>query len=89
MYKWLPKKMDQCILSFVVALIITGATWFYTSPLIGSVNRGFPLAYHFTPVIQYPVSSWNYLNLVIDIVVWWIIAFAVMYALKFKKKAKK
>ena len=75
-----------CITSLIIAVIITGLTWFYSSPLIGSVNRGFPLAYHYTPVVLNPVSTWNYTNLVIDIVIWGIIAFVVVYAIKVKKK---
>jgi len=75
-----------CITSLIIAVIVTGLTWFYSSPLIGSVNRGFPVAYHYTPVVLNPVSTWNYMNLVIDLVIWWIIAFVVMYVIKVKKK---
>ena len=74
------------VTSSIIALIITGLTWFYTSPLIGSDNRGLPLAYHYTPVVQNPVSTWNFANLVIDIVIWWTIAFVIMYAIRVIKK---
>jgi len=76
------------VTSLIIAIIITGLTWFYTSPLIGSDNRGFPLAYLFTPVVQNPVSTWNYANLVIDIVIWWILAFVIIYAFKIVRKKK-
>ena len=85
------KKLDErmyklCITSLIIAVIITGLTWFYSSPLIGSVNKGFPVAYHYTPVVLNPVATWNYVNLVIDIVIWWVIAFVAMYTIKGKKK---
>ena len=75
-----------CKTSLIIAVIITGLTWFYSFSLIGSVNRGFPLAYHYTPVVLNQVSAWNYTNLVIDTVIWWIIAFVVMYIIKVKMK---
>ena len=39
------KKLDErmyklCITSLIIVAIITGLTWFCSSPLIGSVNRG-------------------------------------------------
>ena len=76
------------VTSLIIAIIITGLSWFYTSPLIGSDNRGFPFAYLYTPVVQNPVSTWNYVNLVIDVVIWWIIAFVIMYTLKIMRKKK-
>jgi len=81
--------MYKRILSaLVMSIIMTGLTWFYSSPLIGSMNRGFPFAYHLTPVVQNPVPTWNYVNLIIDIVIWWVVAFVIIYAIKFKKKVK-
>lgn len=77
------------IASLIIGIVITLVTGLInTTPnLVGATWYGWPVAWMYHYVTYPPSTAYNYVNLVIDIVVWFIIALVVLsVAMRVMKK---
>ena len=66
------RNVKLVLVCLVVASLLTAMSWFYSSRhVLGSVNRGFPFQFSYTPVIVNPSTRYNYTYLLCDLVFWW------------------
>ncbi len=79
------------IVSIVLGIIITLATGaINTTPkLVGATWYGWPAAWYTVPVVPNPVWNLNYVNLLIDIIVWFVIVLVILSIINFATKKKK
>jgi hypothetical protein len=77
------------IVALVIGIIISGLTGLInTTPvIIGATWYGWPVAWMYNYVTYPPSTAFNYVNLVVDIVIWTVVAFVILWiAMRGKKK---
>jgi large-conductance mechanosensitive channel len=81
MYGDIVKKM--LVIALIVGLVITIITGFInTTPsgILGATWYGWPLAWKTVPVVVEPEANYDILKFIGDVIVWFIVAFVVMFA---------
>jgi len=76
------RNVKLVLVCLVVASLLTAMSWFYSPRLLGSVNRGFPYQFSFTPVIVNPTTRYVFRNLAFDLVFWWVIVLIMVSIVK-------
>lgn len=76
------------ILGGIVITILTGLGENMPTMLVGAVHYGYPLAWLIHLVIAPEYFPWqvDYANLTVDIIVWIIVVWVVLFALSKRKK---
>lgn len=85
------KTMNLAIISIVIGIIIAALTGLVnTTPnLVGATWYGWPLAWMYNLVTYPPATTFNFVNLIVDIIVWAIIAAIVLYLASWATMKKK
>lgn len=80
--------LKMVLISLVIGVVLTLATGLVNTPpqLLGATGHGLPLAWTHTLVTYPPATTYSYLNLVIDIVIWTVIVWIIWYLVKRFKK---
>ncbi|WP_455369642.1 hypothetical protein [[Eubacterium] cellulosolvens] len=81
------------VYSMISGLVITLLTGLFTNmpaKLLGAVHYGYPFAWLIRLVIAPEHFPWrvNILNLILDIVIWSIVVFAIMFGVAWVRKSK-
>lgn len=81
------------VYSMISGLVITLLTGLFTNmpaKLLGAVHYGYPFAWLIRLVIAPEYFPWrvNILNLILDIVIWSIVVFAIMFGVAWVRKSK-
>lgn len=80
------KMLILAVIVGVVITLITGVINTTPSDLVGASWYGWPFVWRIVPVVPDPVASYNIAKFIGDVIVWFIVAFVIMFLWKKLKK---